>query len=175
MDPVATQSLAELGTSLTLRAVKGTATAVESKVRGIKNEKNAETIRRTYDEIVNELLEERSEAIYLAQAFKSELDRVEIDEEGIESLDATIGKVFNILKRFPGVLDSDPERAHEQEEAFNQVRELISADTLRTMQLLGFNYKAAIGEPLTELCAEKIKQMGGNRQNCGSRQQRRGK
>lgn len=41
MDPVATQSLAELGTSLTLLAVKGTATAVESKVRGIKNEKNA--------------------------------------------------------------------------------------------------------------------------------------
>lgn len=175
MDPVATQSLAELGTSLTLLAVKGTATAVESKVRGIKSEKNAETIRRTYDEIVNELLEERSEAIYLAQAFKSELDRVEIDEEGIESLDATIGKVFNILKKFPGVLDSDPERAHEQEEAFNQVRELISADTLRTMQLLGFNYKAAIGEPLTELCAEKLKQMGGNRQNNGSIQQRRGK
>lgn len=109
------------------------------------------------------------------QAFKSELDRVEIDEEGIESLDATIGNVFNILKKFPGVLDSDPERAHEQEEAFNQARELISADTLRTMQLLGLNYKAAIGEPLTELCAEKIKQMGGNRQNSGSRQQRRGK
>lgn len=95
MDPVVTQSLSELGTSLAVLAVKGTATAVESKVRGIKNEKNAETIRRTYDEIVNELLEERSEAIYLAQAFKSELDRVEIDEEGIESLDATIGKVFN--------------------------------------------------------------------------------
>lgn len=175
MDPVVAQSLAELGTSLTMLAVKGTATAVESKVRGIKDEKNAEIIRRTYDEIVNELLEERSQAIYLAQAFKSELDRVEIDDKGIESLDATIGKVFDILKRFPGVLDSDPERARAQEEAFNQVRELISADTLRTMQLLGFNYKAAIGEPLTELCAGKIRQLDGNRQTSGSRQQRRGK
>lgn len=28
------------------------------------------------------------------------------------------------------------------------------------MQLLGFNYKAAIGEPLTELCANKIRQFG---------------
>ena len=26
---------------------------------------------------------------------------------------------------------------------------MISVDTLKTMQLLGFNYKAAIGEPLT--------------------------
>ena len=29
------------------------------------------------------------------------------------------------------------------------IKELISVDTLKTMQLLGFNYKAAIGEPLT--------------------------
>ncbi len=28
------------------------------------------------------------------------------------------------------------------------------------MQLLGFNYKAGIGEPLTELCANKIRQFG---------------
>lgn len=29
-------------------------------------------------------------------------------------------------------------------------------DTLKSMQLLGFNYKAAIGEPLTQLCANAI-------------------
>ena len=37
----------------------------------------------------------------------------------------------------------------ERIKSFEQIRELISADTLKTMQLLGFNYKAAIGEPLT--------------------------
>lgn len=44
--------------------------------------------------------------------------------------------------------------------ALGQFRQLISADTLRAMQLLGFNYKAGIGEPLTELCANKIRQFG---------------
>ncbi|MEG2412987.1 hypothetical protein [Clostridium sp.] len=39
---------------------------------------------------------------------------------------------------------------------FNQLKELISIDTLKTMQLLGFNYKAAIGEPLTKVCADSI-------------------
>lgn len=28
------------------------------------------------------------------------------------------------------------------------------------MQLLGFNYKAAIGEPLTEICANAIASLG---------------
>ena len=36
-----------------------------------------------------------------------------------------------------------------QVESYEQIKELISVDTLKTMQLLGFNYKAAIGEPLT--------------------------
>lgn len=37
----------------------------------------------------------------------------------------------------------------EQIEVYKQIKEFISIDTLKTMQLLGFNYKAAIGEPLT--------------------------
>ena len=36
-----------------------------------------------------------------------------------------------------------------QLETYEQIKELISVDTLKTMQLLGFNYKSAIGEPLT--------------------------
>ena len=31
------------------------------------------------------------------------------------------------------------------------IEQLISKDTLKTMQLLGFNYKEAIGEPHTEI------------------------
>ena len=41
-------------------------------------------------------------------------------------------------------------------ETFEQMKELISVDTLKAIQLLGFNYKAAIGEPLTQLCADAI-------------------
>ncbi len=42
---------------------------------------------------------------------------------------------------------------------YEQIKELISVDTLKTMQLLGFNYKAAIGEPLTQICADAISNM----------------
>ena len=47
-----------------------------------------------------------------------------------------------------------------QVESYEQIKELISVDTLKTMQLLGFNYKAAIGEPLTEICANAISKLG---------------
>ena len=48
-------------------------------------------------------------------------------------------------------------------DSFEVFKDLISVDTLKTMQLLGFNYKAAIGEPLTKLCAEAITNIGNKR------------
>lgn len=173
MDANSPQSLAELEATLAVLAAKGTARAVAAKINGIRQEKSVESVRNAYNEIVNELLEERGQAILLAQTFKDELDRVEISEEGIKSLDATIGHVLEILQSFPGVLNSDSEKRSQQVAAFEQIRALISADTLRTMQLLGFNYKAAIGEPLTELCASAIKKIGNGKSNGVGRQQHR--
>ena len=43
---------------------------------------------------------------------------------------------------------------------FNKFKKLISVDTLKAMQLIGFNYKKAIGEPLTELCSATIISFG---------------
>lgn len=45
-------------------------------------------------------------------------------------------------------------------------------DTLKTMQLLGFNYKAAIGEPLTEICANAITNLASKRSNSQTIQSR---
>ena len=58
-----TIALAEMGTSLTTLAVKGTVSAVSTKIKAIKLEKDAEIIKNKYDEIINELLSEREEAV----------------------------------------------------------------------------------------------------------------
>lgn len=71
MDEMYANELMELGRSLTELAVKGTATAISNKIKTIKDEKNAEKLRATYDEIINELLNEREEAVRIAQAYKS--------------------------------------------------------------------------------------------------------
>ena len=55
--------------------------------------------------------------------------------------------------------EEEIEKVKKQVESYEQIKEMISVDTLKTMQLLGFNYKAAIGEPLTQICADAISNM----------------
>ena len=154
MNEIYTTELLGLGTALTELAVKGTATAVSSKIRAIKEEKNIEKIRNTYDEIINELLNEREEAVRIAQSYKSELEKVVISDEDIQHLHNTVSRILEIIKESQ-IASAKPlgneavEAVKKQVESYEQIKALISVDTLKTMQLLGFNYKAAIGEPLT--------------------------
>lgn len=151
MDPTYVQPMVEMGVSLTELAVKGTATAVTNKIKSVKDEKSVEKLRSTYDEIVNELLAERDEAVRIAQAYKSELDRIVISDDDIKHLNATATRLLDLLKVFSPDIDT---------RSFEAFKDLISVDTLKTMQLLGFNYKAAIGEPLTQICANAISGLG---------------
>lgn len=152
MDISTLNIITEMGTSLTALAVKGTTTAIHSKIESVKNDKNVEIIRNTYDEIVNQLLSEREEAIRIAQVYKEEFEKVQISDEDIEHLHNAVTKILDILKGM------NPQNT--TIDSFESFKELISVDILKTMQLLGFNYKAAIGEPLTELCANAINGLG---------------
>lgn len=154
MNDIYTTELLGLGAALTELAVKGTATAVSSKIKAIKEEKSVEKIRSTYDEIINELLNEREEAVRIAQAYKSELEKVVISDEDIQHLHNTVSRILEIIKEsqiasVKPMGDDAVAAVEKQVESYEQIKALISVDTLKTMQLLGFNYKAAIGEPLT--------------------------
>ena len=158
-------AMVEMGVSLTELAIKGTASAVTKKIRAIKDVKDAEKLRVTYDELINEVLQEREEAVRIAQAYKSELERIEISDDDIEHLHNTVSRIIEILKTIQlagaiGKTEDEIKKIKSQVEGFEQIKELISIDTLKTMQLLGFNYKEAIGDPLTKLCATAISNWG---------------
>lgn len=151
MSEVYTTEVLGLGTALAELIVKGTATAVSSKVRAIKEEKSTEKIRNIYDEIINELLNEREEAVRIAQAYRSELEKVVISDEDIQHLHNTVSRILEIIKKTQiasaeQLGENAVEAVKAQVETYEQIKELISVDTLKTMQLIGFNYKAAIGE-----------------------------
>lgn len=165
MDTIYTSELVALGASLAELAVKGTATAVSTKIKTIKEEKNTDKVRNTYDEIVSELLSERDEAIRIAQSYKSELEKVVISDDDIQHLHNTVSNIIEIIKSVQltnaSLRGEDAvAKVNYQAESYEQIKELISVDTLKTMQLLGFNYKAAIGEPLTQICANAISNLG---------------
>lgn len=150
MDFDVSGALLQTGLNLTELALKGTATKVNSKIQTLKSEKDAEKLRNIYDEIINELLLERDEAVRIAQAYKQAYEQVSISDEDIEYLHNTLVKIIKLLLPFM------PDKANQENNMIGLVK-LLDKDTLKTMQLLGFNYKSAIGEPLTEACSEAIR------------------
>lgn len=155
MGPNIVDALVAAGVDLGALAVKGTATIVNSKIKSLKNEHNADKLRNTYDEIVSELLSERDQAIRIAQIYKEEYEKVNINDEDIEYLHNTLEQVISLLSSFNSVEDDEAE-------SIKQLVKLLNKDTLKTIQLLGFNYKEAIGEPLTEVCSNAIRnKLGG--------------
>jgi len=122
MDSIYVEPLVELGTSLTTLAVKGTATAINSRIKAIRDEKNAEKIRATYDEIVNELISEREEAVRIAQIYKNEIERIAISDDDIQHLHRTVEKLLELLK----VMSPNAPI-----ETFEQIKELISVGPRR--------------------------------------------
>ncbi|WRK54183.1 hypothetical protein SD457_03850 [Coprobacillaceae bacterium CR2/5/TPMF4] len=85
--------------------------------------------------------------IRIAQVYRNEIEKYEIDDEDIEHLHNTVEMVLDIIKEMsPGV----------NLEMYQQLKKLISVDVLKAIQLLGFNYKVAIGEPLTTICSQAI-------------------
>ncbi|AJI46177.1 hypothetical protein IBE11_03445 [Francisella tularensis subsp. novicida] len=145
------QLLTELAINLTELAVKRTASSISTKIKAIHNNKNLDSVRNGYEEIISELISEREEAIRIAQIYKGELDRLQISDEDIKHLHETVTNVLTIFQSFSPSTNMAE---------FEKFKNLISMDTLKTMQLLGFNYKQAIGEPLTRICAEKISSWG---------------
>ena len=88
-----------------------------------------------------------------------------VSDEDIEHLHNTVSRILEIVKSFQlasAMLKGEDELAkvEKQVASYEQIKALISVDTLKTMQLLGFNYKAAIGEPLTQICADAISNIG---------------
>lgn len=86
----------------------------------------------------------------IARDYKQANEQVTISDKDIDYL-------HNTLKGAIEVLNSFSPQKEETQAAMKAVVELLNKDTLKTMQLLGFNYKEAIGNPLTEVCSEAIK------------------
>lgn len=161
MEQYISEALVKAGIDLATLTFKRTTTLVNSKIKSLKDERNTEKLRNTYDEIINELLSEREQAIRIAQAYKEEYERVNIGDEDIEYLHKTLVQVISLLSSLSVMED-------EKQDSMTQLVALLNKDTLKTMQLLGFNYKEAIGEPLTEVCSNAIREkLGGvkNRQH----------
>lgn len=128
---------------------------VSTKITQAKGKRKLEEQQVIYEEIINSLLQDKMDLESIARQYKDVYENITISDDDIEYLQETIQKVMQLLNGFSP-------KVNEQQENIDILVGLINKDTLKTMQLLGFNYKEAIGIPLTEVCANAInKHLGG--------------
>lgn len=142
-------ALIEAGASLVELIINNTVTAVKIKTEMIKTEKDIKAVRAKYDEIIASLIDERGKAIQVAQLYKNEVERLVISDEDINHLQRTVTDFVQLV--YGNQSDEGPSPVA-------AIQILVNKNTLKALQLLGFNFKAAIGEPLTEACADAIRQ-----------------
>lgn len=138
-------TLIALFARLTEISATRTATAIADRIATVKAKKqDAETIQ-VLSEIVNSLISDREELIIIAQGLKEQLVSQQISDADI---DHVVGTVLPVLE----TISSQGGGSKQETTAFmDTVRPILSHDTLKVLQILGFNYRKAIGEPLTEV------------------------
>mgnify|MGYP006875308618 CR=1 FL=1 len=138
------QIVAQLAANLTEAIARNTAGLITKKISAIKAKKNDKETIAELEGIISELLLDKTEIQRIAQSYEQELVSQRITEKDIKYI---TDNLLPILSKF---IPSD------KKVDFEQVKSLLSVETLTIMQLLGFNYKKAIGEPLTNLLKSVI-------------------
>lgn len=138
------QIIAQLAVNLAEVATRNTASLITNKIAAIKAKKNDKETIGELEEIISELLSDKAEIQRIAQSYEQELVSQRITEKDIKYITDNLIPIINEF------IPSD------KKDELNQIKPLLSVETLTIMQLLGFNYKKAIGEPLTNLLKKYI-------------------
>ena len=149
MDPLIANEAIRLGSALTEVAARTTGEWVSTKIRQAREKKELKAQQQVYEEIITDLLTNKNEMQRIADEYRQLYEKVTISDEDIEYLQTTLKQTIDLVSKLMPNLE-------EQKDNLDLLIGLLSKDTLKTMQLLGFNYKQAIGEPLTEVVSSII-------------------
>lgn len=121
---------------------------VAEKVQSIKAKRNDKEAVAELTEIINDLVEKNAQLQSLAQAYRQELVAQQVTEEDIKYITDTL---IPIIEELASISEKPVSQS-----ALDVMKKLLSKETLNVMQLLGFNFKQAIGFPLTNLLSDFI-------------------
>ncbi|MEW4286191.1 hypothetical protein [Priestia koreensis] len=130
---------------------RNTAQAIIDKIKTAKTTGDRDQVIRNLEEIINDLISDKNELIQIVQAYEEKLIMQKISNEDIEYI------TENIIPLLERLLQENPdEEAESARNTLNIIKAILSKETLNILQLLGFNFKQAIGEPLTQLVSAII-------------------
>lgn len=147
MDPIISQLIADLATV----SAKNTASRIADKLKMNRSNRDKESQIAELRSMVYELLDEKSEAIEIARAFQQKLVSQSIDQDQIEFITGTVIPTLEKVLR-----DTNGAGDRQTIQMLEAIKSVLRPEMLQVMQILGFNYSEAIGQPLTKFIAHKI-------------------
>ncbi|CAK1230663.1 hypothetical protein R82291_FJPPFKPJ_00703 [Fructobacillus cardui] len=142
---------AELSANLAALAVKNTSAVVYKKIKAVKTSKDDKQTIAELTDIINELIDENQELTMISKGFEKELVSQQLSDSDIKTIS---DNVVPVLKEFA---EKQGDSGKEMLESIDMIKPVISKETIGILQILGFNFKKSIGEPLTDLLNNKIK------------------
>lgn len=161
-----TNELTALATTLGEIAIRNTATIVTSKIGAIKAKKNDQQAVVELTELVNELIQDKTQLVSIARSFEEELVAQRISDEDIAYITDQLLPVVEKLMLGDGEVDE------ETRGQLDLIKSVMTPDLLKIMQLVGFNYRRAIGEPLTIVVEQLIMKLTPSTNKPGNQKRR---
>lgn len=150
MDPL----LQTLGVQLADAAVRNTAAAIADRIGAAKARRKNDEIIAELEEIISGLVSDKSELVRIAQAYEEELVAQRITASDIEYISTSFVPILQRLLE-SGAAERGEDAASIQA-MIELVQPILSVETVTVLQLIGFNFRKAIGEPLTTLVGQLI-------------------
>lgn len=140
MDPITIAA----GAQIMDIAARTTVDSVTARLKRARADSDRDATIQQMDEIINELQRDRADLVRLAQGLEEQLvaQRLTPSEIGFIS-----EQIVPVVESF-----TDDDAA----EAIEAVKSLLSVELLTIMQTVGFNYRRALGEPLTEIVRSRL-------------------
>jgi hypothetical protein len=135
-------------------AVRNSVATVAARITAAKARKRDQETINQLEQIVNDLLDDKNELYRIAQAYEQELVAQRISDVDVAYITETILPLLEtMLASAAAAGQGEPSQVQQM---IDLIKPVVSKETVTVLQLLGFNFRRALGEPLTELVSKAI-------------------
>lgn len=146
-----TPEVVVLGTQLAEAAARNGAALVTDKVKSLLASGKKDDTIAGLEQLVSELVSDKAEITRIAQAYQAELVAQRLSAGDVKYIADT---VVPLLERMVSSAGGDEAAIRLQQ--IEAIKPLLSVETANVLQMIGFNFRRAIGEPLTERVGQMI-------------------
>lgn len=136
--------------------LKNTTETIFKRIDAAKDDSDKRKTILKLEEIIKDLIEERNELDKIIKQYDELLGMQKISEENINYITNNIVPIISKFLESDLISNDENINKDEMTQIIEVLKPLLSIETFTILQLLGFNFREAIGVPLTKLIKKNI-------------------